>query len=439
MQGAYFLLQMFSRNCSKNISNMKNSIKGLVVNKIYIILLFNLLVSCSKGTSPVAGDPHQKKIEENFNLFESNKKFMPVIPESPYFNRIYKCAFQKEGNGCTPEIVPLIGMMRAELDVDFILKNTIVSHAFLAKNFRDYLGSVKNKYLFTLFSSVSGIVITDEIDVSFYYSPTGMIYISAKYLWKSQEEFSELKFIKDKRFSFNEKKKITTELDYVKDNKIAYIQASIKNRTLDMLSPNLTRLLFHELSHANDYYPADQYDSLDKSKSYFELKKDRFESKKLVSQRISYPETQQVYEYAIFYIESELISQESHNFSKQDFLLNFVSNIGIDLYSYVTNREHLAMMMESYFMLFTENFETCSYGYFKESSEKKDELFWFQKNRILQTNILKEARGVIDLMFPSAIGSELNSLNTDFTLETIDINTSENKLPVCKNNQSSIP
>lgn len=403
------------------------------MNKFLILALFVLASSCAKKSSPVVGEPHQKEIEASFSLFESGKLLQAAAPGSPYFEAIAACALQKEGDDCTPRSVPLLGMRDAVIDADYVLKNTIVSHDFLARNFKQYLNSVNNKYLFALFGSVSGIVITDEISSSFYYSPTGMIYINASYLWKTQEEFSKLKFKKDGRFSRDERKKILTDIDYVKDNKIIYDEARKKERELIDIAPDLSRLFFHELTHANDIYPADQFEKLDQDENYYKLRTKRYEAKEMVSRMIVYPETKKAWEYAVFVVDGELINPDSHLFTKEDFISDFAPNIGMVFYSYLTNREHLAMMMESYFMLFTEHYETCTYGKYRESTDKRSELFWFQKNRILQDNILAEARGAIDLMLPSSLALELNSMVPVYALETIGNISPDEEKPTCKN------
>jgi len=399
-----------------------------------LLSLIALLVSCgNKRASPVAGEPHQNEIEKNLGLFDSDKKLMAAKLDSPYYSGIGNCALQKLGKDCTPEKVPLLGMKGQEINTKFVLENTIVSHSFLAKNFEEFLDSVDNKYLFALFSSVSGIVITDEISSSFYYTPTGMIYLNASYLWKTQEEFKKLKFKKDGRYSRDERKQVFTDWNYVKDNISIYSSKRKTERTISDIKPSLMRLLFHELTHANDVYPVDDFESLDNSKSYYELRTSRYENKEMVSRKIVYPETKKAWEYAIFLIYGDLESPESHEFSKEDFYSDFVPNIGIIFYSYITNREHLAMMMENYFMLFTEHFETCTYGSFRENNESNSELFWFQKNRILQTNILLEARNAIELMLPADMAQELNSLNTVFNLETHEDIAPDSERQFCKN------
>ncbi|MBK23285.1 MAG: hypothetical protein CME70_04705 [Halobacteriovorax sp.] len=399
-----------------------------------LLSLIALLVSCgNRKTSPVAGEPHQNEIEKNLGFFDSNKKLVSAKPGSLYYSSIRNCALQKLGKDCTPEKVPLLGTKGREINTKFVLENTIVSHDFLAKNFEEYLNNIDNKFLFALFASVSGIVITDEISSSFYYTPTGMIYLNASYLWKTQVEFKKLKFKKDGRYSRDERKKVFTDWDFVKDNKTIYSSYYVKERSIAVIKPVLTRLLFHELTHANDVYPIDEFDTLDKTKSYYELRSSRYENKEMVSRKIVYPETKKAWEYAIFLIYGELENPNSHDFTIEDFISDFVPNIGIIFYSYITNREHLAMMMENYFMLFTEHYETCTYGKFRKDNESDSSIFWFQKNRILQTNILLEARNAIELMLPADMAQELNSLNTVFSLETHEDIAPDSNQKFCKN------
>lgn len=391
------------------------------------------LVSCGKKASPVAGEPHQKEIEDSFNIFEDEKILFSAVSDSPYAEGILKCALQKDGDDCTPGKVPLLGIKGEVFTPEFILKNTIVSHDFLAKNFASVLKSVSNKYLLNMFASVAGVVITDEISSSFYYSPTGMIYLNATYLWKTQFEFKKLKFKKDRRFARDPRKKIYNNIDFVKNNQVLYTVKRKKERTLDDIASDLTRLLFHELAHAADSYPIEIQEHLDKTKTYYELNKARSDEKLIVSENIGIAYSNKIWEYALFYIDGLLVNPESYVLSREDFIAEFVPNNGLAFYSYKTKREFLAMMMETYFMLFTEGYEVCNSAFYLEDVEKTSELFWFQKNRILQDNVLSDAKKSINLMFPADLAAEMTSLTTERKLETFE-NTTSTFNELCRNN-----
>lgn len=398
---------------------------------ILILATLNLaLVSCGKKESPVAGEPHQEAIEKSLSVFDSGKVLMSAKADSRFFKELNKCAFQKNGDDCTPEKVPLLALKDEKITADFILENTLVSHKFLADNFKEFLTNANNSHLLSFFTSISGIVISDEISSSFYYTPTGMIYINASYLWKTQLEKSELKFKKDQRFSRDPRKNIYTDLDYLKNNTMIYGQLRKKERSISDISPNLKRLFFHELTHAIDVYPVLQQFGLDTSKTYFELRTERAKNNQLVSSITGHADSLDTYDYAMFVVYGELISPDSHEFSKEDFVTKFVPNNAMVFYSYITPREHLAMSVQSFMMLFTEQAESCNSAIYISTDESESERFWFQKNRILQSNILSETREAIRLMLPVEHSDVLNSLETNFK-ESTNPNPNRDLMELC--------
>lgn len=383
-----------------------------------LALLSIVTISCGKKESPVSGEPHQEAIEKSLDIFDIGKVLLPAKADSRFFKELNKCAFQKDGDDCTPGKTPLLALKEETINADFILEHTLVSHKFLADNFKEFLQNANNAYLLSFFSSVSGIVITDEISTSFYYTPTGMIYINANFLWKTQLEKGQLKFKKDGRFSRDPRKNIFTQIDYIKDNEISYPLLQKVERSISDLSINLKRLFFHELTHAIDVYPVNEQAGLDKNKTYFELRTERKKEEKLVSDKLGYANSSLVWEYANFVIYGDLVNPNSHEFTREDFVTEFAPDDGIVFYSYATKREHLAMLMESYMLLFTDGTQTCVSGIYKQDSESNSELFWFQKNRILQANILEKAKLGIMLLLTGEQSDNLTSLDTSFKLRT---------------------
>lgn len=385
------------------------------------MLCLGVLFSCGKKDAPsLDGDPHQKEIQESMGFFEIKKSLIQAKSSSEY-KTLLKCALDKEGRSCTPAKVPLLSMKNREFTPDFILENTLVSHQFLADTFKEFLNSLEDQTLLKMFNAVSGIIISDQLASSFYYGLNGMIYLNANYFWKTQEEKAKLKYQRrDGRFEFDKRAKIGNSLDYVKENQRINPLKWKEERTLSDLSPNLKRLLYHELSHANDYFPATMHDSIDTQKFYGELRKERLDNKEIVSQRIEVPSSFGTYEYAEFYVYGYLVNPDSYVFTREDFLNEFVSDNGMVFYSYVTTREHLAMIMQSYFMLFIEGYESCNSAFEDDREANKFEYFWFQKNRVLQPNILATAKDILEKMLEPELAQQLSNMSTAHTVESVN-------------------
>jgi hypothetical protein len=121
--------------------------------------------------------------------------------------------------------------------------------------------------------SVTAIVIGADIRPSFYSSGTGAIYLDPYYLWLDNAEKSTIAQAEDYRSGFDDALAFVSLSRYVQGNARAwefYDLAGTETRELDDLVLPLSALLFHELAHANDFFPQSQFPFLDSSESVLE-------------------------------------------------------------------------------------------------------------------------------------------------------------------------
>ena len=139
-----------------------------------------------------------------------------------------------------------------------IMSRLIVSDSWMAENFSTYLDAIAahdsklRDDLFDLFTSVTAIVIHDEIRHAFFWSETGAIYLDPRYLWLTQEQKNSIPAKQDYRSDFGNLLNFSDISQYTKDGQYAF--GSATNRTEVEAMYLLSALLFHELAHARDAF-----------------------------------------------------------------------------------------------------------------------------------------------------------------------------------------
>jgi hypothetical protein len=381
-----------------------------------LLLFISLLVLTSCGGSKTPSDPHPNVVKKNLDIFTNGKKLYAANSDSPKVNAMLACALDKSGRNCSPSKLPFIGMENEVITAKSIFDRTLVSHHFMASTFKSFLENLKNENLLHMFSSVAGVVITDEISSSFYTTRTGMIYINANFIWKNLTERSQLKFKEDTRGEPSPNKTIEMYHSYYK-NGVKYNSGLFsRNRTQKEISNLLTRVLYHELAHTMDYFPPKKNNEIRNSnETYLDIAEEKFKNSRLSSDSLGYAEGDAVYFYAIYYFYNDVVEGKIPQMNSSSFMSEFNHNNGITLYSYSTKREHLAMLIEAYMMTHIDGYQECNRGY--EKKENKWTNFWSQKNRVLQDSVNNEAKKAISLIFNNDRSHQLTSISTGKTQE----------------------
>jgi hypothetical protein len=107
--------------------------------------------------------------------------------------------------------------------------------------------------MYNLFTSVTAIVIHNELRPAFFWSETGAIYIDPYYLWITQAQYNTISKDPDFRSDFGSELRFVGLARYTKDGAHAFASGNTRstNNTLYALSA----VLFHELAHARDRFP----------------------------------------------------------------------------------------------------------------------------------------------------------------------------------------
>lgn len=209
-----------------------------------ILVCTNLLIACG-------GD--DKK---------SNKGFYDVFAYSNNPHPELRCATAIYENSkiCTLGQLPLLGTENAKPGNQEIAKRLLVSHQWMGDRFMQLMDQMPADIKLML-RSVSAIVIASDIRPSFYTKQTGAIYLDPANLWLSTPEFETISEAEDFRSDFSSELNFTSLWRYLNPNGTWARSPQAARQLEDLVFP-LSRLLYHELAHANGFFPPSMHDSI---------------------------------------------------------------------------------------------------------------------------------------------------------------------------------
>ena len=174
-------------------------------------------------------------------------------------------SIRSRNNFCSAGTLPLL---QAEAgpgaipSVAQIMGRVLVSHDFLGANFEQFLLTQDPHDDFRrLLAGVSAIVLGSHVRPSYYTAATGAIYLDANNLWLTPEQRDVVTEVPDYRLAFDDELNYSSFGRLVKNNDYArrsFPTTARITRTNEELVLELGRLLYHELSHASDFFPPDQ-------------------------------------------------------------------------------------------------------------------------------------------------------------------------------------
>ncbi|TCS40344.1 hypothetical protein [Reinekea marinisedimentorum] len=327
---------------------------------------------------------------------------------------------------CDLSKVQPLGMgVSGDVSESDVASRLVVSHDWMADSFLDALDYIDDQNLLNLFKAVNTIVISYEIDGSFYHAYTASIYIDPRYLWRNTEEWETindeddscgcseypLQFYPARRFVDAGSGDYSTWSN-------SYNSETYNYRYTYQLAPKLYSLLAHELAHANDFVPPELLASLGSSGTIY----DYIYSNTRVSSDLDelYPlSSDLVMEAAdVYYNESEasagLIASTG-----EDIGLEFEDDGASYFYSYTNSREDLATLVEIS-MMYLKYGAVLDVGFTNipdvESPECDDYLIeWGQRHRLADADVNNRAAYVAGRIISADYALEISSI-TDETI-----------------------
>ena len=337
-------------------------------------------------------------------------------PASPYANVLANCVYSNQLNdSCTINTLPLIGQTSSDLNHETILNRVLVSHDWMGDNFAAFLAQMDPDSDFArLLQSVTAVVISYDVRPSFYWVVTGAIYLDPNDLWLTSTQRDTINEAPDYRSNFGNDLNFVMPWRYVKDNQYASLGVPITvraNRTLAQINPDLASLLYHELAHANDFFPRSVHATLTGPRLLDDYSR-RNANKSLISDQVSktYPLTStEMMGLANVSFLGAAASNVQKAYQASDVSTFFSTDIASDFYAYSSTREDTAMLFEEAMMSYRYQILRDVAVTNKPAILTADSLIidWGQRGRIAQDSLENRAALVIDEMLPELNGISL--------------------------------
>ncbi|QBG34810.1 hypothetical protein [Litorilituus sediminis] len=282
----------------------------------------------------------------------------PYNNNSPYANDIVHCVYANTLiDPCTLNTLPLIAEetkgSSESPSVEDIMNRVVVSHQWMGDRFKHFIENYDEHNDFkNLLRATTAIVISYDVRPSFYWAATGAIYLDAENFWLNPQERDTINEAPDYRSDFGKDLNFVMPWRYVKDNDYASRSFSRNIRTTRTEEDGLyrlTSLMYHELAHANDFFPSTQWYSHSGSTSIYNAAVGSdTESDKLTD---AYPlNSNEMNSLAKVSFRGETATSTQVNYQPSDVEGFFSTDSANDYYNYSSTREDYAMLFEELMM-----------------------------------------------------------------------------------------
>ncbi|MBY0415477.1 MAG: hypothetical protein K2Q18_14995 [Bdellovibrionales bacterium] len=342
----------------------------------------------------------------NAEFFSHPEEIILYNENQPNAKGLKKCAFvDTKQYSCLFLESPFIGHQKEKVTIKDVMNKTMASRKSYLETFENVLKMMPEETLM-MFGPVNAVVISDRINPSFYSFDSGAIYISSSYLWKTAEEKELSSAKKDFRDDFGSTINFSEEADYYKNGESLYKSVKQTTRTEIDLAPILFKVLFHELSHANDFFPRSFYisDDVNVSKTYSEMASDRLDDGYLLSQKIRLSSALLERTSEILYFGKDPNDIEL-NMNPRYVVREFIEGDASDLYAYSNPREDLAMLVENNLMFYYFGYSPVTIfikypkANFKVPKNYKKPILGGVKNKIAAPLVKERSKSVLTMIF----------------------------------------
>lgn len=362
---------------------------------------------------------------------------------SPYKAALESCVYNNTIPNppvCTFTNLPLIGMQTNNPSIEDILNRTLVSHNWMGERFADYLqNSVAGPDMLKLLRGVTAIIISYDVRPSFYWSATGAIYLDANNFWQLPSERDTLNDQPDYRSDFGSDLQFSVFWRYTKDNDY-YPKARIDKqdriaRDFSDLEASISWLMYHELAHANDFFPPSSWPSMSTNTTPLDYTRNNETRSDLLDD--AFPlRSDEMHALAQVRFRNDTPTTVQRNYRGTDVESFFTPDISASFYSYLTIREDFATLVERYMMLYRLDAEADVAIIDGETQSEEPLVVWGQRNRISESSLEDRTVFAVERIYPELgdVRSILQSLNEPILmtpnrgwLENLDISPSSNK------------
>jgi len=363
------------------------------------------------------GDSYQDKayvlvndveIDQNsfFSQFREqvvSAEMQAYVPDGPYAHVLAACVYSNtRSQSCDFNTLPLLGMQTQTPTIDDVMERVLVSHPWMGDRFRQFLQqSVTSPDMLKMLRAVTAIVISYDVRPSFYWTVGGAIYLDGDSFWLTPQERDSLNDIPDFRSDFGADLQFSVFWRYAKDNQyylLNYPHEDRSNRTFSHLESDLSWLMYHELAHANDYFPPVSWQTISRNDNPLSSADQRGpESDNLVA---LYPLTSsQLPGLAQVRYAGEAASSQQRALTASDIVNEFTPDRAVNFYSYFTPREDYALLFERYMMEYRLGVQG-DVAIISNNNNPEFNVTWGQRSRASADSLLPRVKLAVNNILP---------------------------------------
>lgn len=399
------------------------------------LITFTVSASDSNGTYE---DTVSLLIEQAPNLNTTNNSAFdarlatvhPYNADSPYAESLQRCVYDNNINyqtTCRFNELPLIAHDTTTPNVDDIMDHVVVSHNWMGDRFKEFLlNSDPHNDFKNLLRATTAIVISYDIRPSFYSVATGAIYLDPNYLWLTPQERDTINEAPDFRAAFGAQLKFAMPWRYVKNNNYTsffYPQDMRITRQASDGFYSLAALMYHELAHANDFFPQSLWADLNQNDRILDAADEIFQGSGIQSDKLidAYPlHGDEMYRLARVRFHGEAPTDFEKNYTSSDVGLFFSPEHAPQFYNYSSTREDYAMLFDGFMMKARFNVDRDVAVTNQPQNANEDYIVsWGQRGRIGDTNIKPRVEFVTQRILPefTQASSVINALSAPIAME----------------------
>ena len=353
--------------------------------------------------------------------FNANSPYADVLVDCVYSNTI---DFRKT---CRFNQLPLIAQDTTTPTVDDIMDRVVVSHQWMGQRFKEFLqtsdqhGDFKN-----LLRATTAIVISYDVRPSYYWAVTGAIHLDPNDLWLTPDERDTINQTPDFRASFGDTLNFVMPWRYVKDNSYAsfsYPEDIRVSREAEDGVYELAALLYHELAHANDYFPQSEWANLNRNDRILDAVGTSQQGTGINSDKLSIALPlygTEMYRLAQVRYQGETATAQEKNYSPSDVSSFFSPEHAPHFYNYSSKREDYAMLFDELMMKARYDVDRDIAVTNQPQSAGEDYIVtWGQRGRIGDNNIKPRVEYVTTRILPefSEASDVISSLSTPIAMQ----------------------
>jgi len=288
---------------------------------------------------------------DSYNVV-ARSRWKPARDSGPFADRLVACSavFLYE-HLCDLDELPLIGQETPRPSVEDLMRRVVASHDWMARRLENAFAALPEDAL-RLARSVTAIIIDDKIRPPHYNPDSGAVYLDADFFWLTAEEQATIVENSDFREDFGTGLSFAPLWRYVRDNRSVYdmgfhVTDGDGTRSLEAALPGIAAVLFHELAHATDYFPANNHELLSALDSF----DGEFPPVSSDNLSATYPlASNELRDIAAVLYRGSTATDSQKALSASEVGDLFERDVASTMYSYSAQVEDYAMMIEEYLM-----------------------------------------------------------------------------------------